>query len=174
MVELNQQLTTSQLIPQAAREQERTQLLERIIEDFKNIHDSMDAICKDTSQHVKDVCRMKLEVSQMRGKAALESHEAVSLWDMIQKDRDASNQLIKVVKEVKNYTNALGQIKVLRERLRLMDLRTSELQMRPSTHVLEDQLARLEDRLQDQHEEIAILWGQICHCGQQGTSCWIS
>ena len=34
--------------------------------------------------------------------------------------------------------------------------------------VLEDQLARLEDRMQDQHEEIAILRGQICHCGQQG------
>ena len=34
--------------------------------------------------------------------------------------------------------------------------------------VLEDQLARLEDRMQDQHKEIAILRGQICHCGQQG------
>ena len=29
-------------------------------------------------------------------------------------------------------------------------------------------MARLEDRLQDQHEEIAILHGQICRCGQQG------
>ena len=117
---------------------------------------------------------MKLEVSQMRGKAALESHEAVSLRDMIQKDQDAINRHIDVVKEVKNYTDALGQIEVLRERLRSMDLRISELQMRPSTHVLEDRLARLEDRLQDQHEEIAILRGQICCCGQQGTSCWIS
>ena len=34
--------------------------------------------------------------------------------------------------------------------------------------VLEDQLARLEDRLEDQHKEIAILRGQICRCGQQG------
>ena len=49
-----------------------------------------------------------------------------------------------------------------------MDLRISELQIRPSTQVLEDQLARLEDRMQDQHEEIAILRGQICRCGQQG------
>ena len=134
----------------------------------------MDGVHKDTSQHVEDVCRMKLEVSQMQGKAALESHEAVSLRDMIQKDRDAINRLIDVVKEVKNYTNSLGQIEVLRERLRLMDLHISELQMRPSTHVLEDWLARLEDRLQDQHKEIAILRGQICRCGQQGTSCWIS
>ena len=110
----------------------------------------------------------------MRGKAALESHEAVSLWDMIQKDRDAINRLIDVVKEVKGYTDSLGQIEVLRERLRSMDLCISELQMRPSTHVLEDRLARLEDRLQDQHEEIVILRGQICRCGQQGTSCWIS
>ena len=101
----------------------------------------MDDVRKDTSQHVEDVCRMKLEVSQMRGKAALESHEAVSLWDMIQKDRDTINQLIDVVKEVKGYTDALGQIKVLRERLRSMDLRISELQMQPSTHVLEDRLA---------------------------------
>ena len=83
----------------------------------------------------------------MRGKAALESHEAVSLRDMIQKDRDAINQLIEVVKEVKNYTDALGQIEVLRERLWSMDLRISKLQMQPSTHVLEDRLARLEDRL---------------------------
>ena len=90
---------------------------------------SMDVIRKDTSQHVEDVCRMKLEVSQMRGKAAIESHEAVSLWDMIQKDWDTTNWLIKVVKEVKNYTDALGQIKVLRERLRTMDLCISELQM---------------------------------------------
>ena len=29
-------------------------------------------------------------------------------------------------------------------------------------------MLRLEDRLQDQHEEIAILQGQICCCGQQG------
>ena len=55
-----------------------------------------------------------------------------------------------------------------------MDLRISKLQMRPSTQALEDRLVRLEDRMQDQHEEIAILWGQICRCGQQGTSCWIS
>ena len=89
----------------------------------------MDSVCKDTSQHVEDVCQMKLEVSQMRGKAALKSHEAVSLRDMIQKDRDAINRLIDVVKEVKNYTDSLGQIEVLRERLRLMDLRISELQM---------------------------------------------
>ena len=134
----------------------------------------MDDVRKDTSQHVEDVCQMNLEVSQMRGKAALESHEAVSLQDMIQKDRDAINRLINVIKEVKSYTDALGQLEVLRERLRSMDLRISELQMRPSTHALEDRLARLEDRLQDQHEEIAILRGQICRCGQQGTSCWIS
>ena len=174
MVELDQQLTMSQLIPQAAREQERTRLLEKVVKDFKNVCNSMDTIRKDTSQHVEDVCRMKLEVSQMRGKAALESHETVSLRDIIQKDRDAINRLIEVVKEVKNYTDTLGQIEVLRERLRSMDLRISELQMRPSTHVLEDRLARLEDRMQDQHEEIAILRGQICRCGQQGMSCWIS
>ena len=100
MVELNQQLTTSQLIPQAAWEQERTRLLEKVVEDFKHVCDLMDSIRKDTLQHVEDVCRMKLEVLQMRGKAALESHEAVSLRDMIQKDRDAINRLINVVKEV--------------------------------------------------------------------------
>ena len=149
-------------------------LLEKILDDFKAVCNTMDDVRKDTLQHVEDVCRMKLEVSQMRGKAALESHEAVSLQDMIQKDRDAINRLIDVVKEVKNYTDALGQIEVLRERLQSMDLRISELQMRPSTHVLEDRLSRLEDRLQDQHEEIAVLRGQICRCGQQGTSCWIS
>ena len=65
MVELDQQLTKSQLIPQAAREQERTWLLEKIVEDFKDVCDLMDAIRKDTSQHVEDVCQMKLEVSQM-------------------------------------------------------------------------------------------------------------
>ena len=128
----------------------------------------MDSVHKDTAQHVKDICRMKLEVSQMRGKAALKSHEAVSLWDMIQKDWDMINQLIKVVKELKSYNNFLGQIKVVRERLHAMDLRISELQMRLLTQVLEDQLARLENRMQDQHKEIVILRGQICHCGQQG------
>ena len=174
MVELNQQLTMSQLIPQAAQEQERTQLLEKICEDFKGVCDLMDSVCKDTAQHVEDICRMKLEVSQMRGKAALESHEAVSLRDMIQKDWDAINQLIEVIKEVKSYTDALGQIEVLRERLWSMDLCISKLQMRLSTHVLEDRLARLEDRMQDRHGGIAILRGQICCCGQQGTSCWIS
>ena len=61
----------------------------------------MDGVRKDTSQHVEDVCRMKLEVSQMRGKAALESHEAMSLRDMIQKDRDTINRLIDVVKDVR-------------------------------------------------------------------------
>ena len=39
----------------------------------------MDNIRKDTAQHIEDICQMKLEVSQMQGKAALESHEAVSL-----------------------------------------------------------------------------------------------
>ena len=110
----------------------------------------------------------------MQGKAALESHEAVSLWDMIQKDRDVINRLIEVVKELKSYNHSLGQIEVVRERLRGMDLCIGKLQMRPSTQALEDQLVRLEDRMQDQHGEIVILQGQICHCGQQGTSCWIS
>ena len=111
---------------------------------------------------------MKLEVLQMQGKAALKSHKAVSLWDMIQKDQDVIKQLIEVVKELKSYNNSLGQIEVVQERLRGMDLRISELQMRPSMQVLEDQLARLEDRMQDQHKEIVILRGQICRCGQQG------
>ena len=168
MVELNQQLTTSQLIPQAAQEEERTRLLEKILDDFKAVCDTMDSVRKDTSQHVEDICQMKLEVSQMRGKASLKSHEAVSLWDMIQADQDTINQLIEVVKRLQSYNNSLGQIKVVRERLQVMDLRISELQMRPLTQVLEDRLARLEDRMQDQHKEIVILHGQICHCGQQG------
>ena len=132
-------------------------LLEKILDDFKAVCDSMDSVRKDTVQHIEDICQMKLEVSQMRGKATLKSHEAVSLRDMIQKDRDMINQLIKVVKELKSYNDSLGQIEVVRERLRAMDLSISKLQMRPSTQVLEDRLVRLEDRMQDQHEEIAIL-----------------
>ena len=93
----------------------------------------------------------------MQGKAALESHEATSLQDMIQKDWDTINWLIEAVKELKGCIDALGQIEVVRERLRLMDLRISKLQMGLSMHILEDWLAQLEDRLQDQHEEIAIL-----------------
>ena len=73
-----------------------------------------------------------------------------------------------MVKEVKGCTDTLGQIEVVKERLQAMDFQISELQMRPLTQVLEDRLARLQDRLQDQHEEITILQGQICHCGQQG------
>ena len=45
----------------------------------------------------------------------------------------------------------------LRERLHSMDLWINKIQMRPSMHVLEDHLARLEDRLNNQHKEIAIL-----------------
>ena len=161
-------LTSTQLIPQATREQERAQLLEKICDNFKKVCEMMDGVHKDTSQHVKVICRMKLEVLPMQGKATIKSHEATALWDMIQKDWDMINQFIEVVKELKGYTNALGQIKVVRERLQSMDFHISELQMRPSTQVLEDQLARLEDRLQDQHEEIAIFQGWICLCGQQG------
>ena len=87
---------------------------------------------------------------------------------MIQKDWDVINQLIEVVKELKSYNDSLGQIKVVRERLQAMDLRISKLQMRPLTQVLEDRLARLEDRMQDWYKEITILRGQICRCGQQG------
>ena len=116
----------------------------------------MDNVHKDTSQHVEDICRMKLEVSQIRGKATINSHEAMSPWDMIQKNQDTINRLIGVIKELKRYTDVLAQIKVVRERLWSMDFHISELQMRPSTQVLEDWLVRLEDRLQDQHEEIAI------------------
>ena len=75
-----------------------------------------------------------------------------------------------MVKELKSYNDSLGQIEVASERLRAMDFQISELQMRPSTQVLEDRLVRLEDRLQDQHEEITILQGQICHCSQEGTA----
>ena len=117
MVELDQQLTTSQLIPQAAREEERMRLLKKILDDFKAVCDMMDSVCKDTSQHVKDICQMKLEVSQMRGKATLKSHEAVSLWDMIQADWDTINRLIEVVKKLQSYNDSLGPIDVVRERL---------------------------------------------------------
>ena len=48
------------------------------------------------------------------------------------------NWLIKVVKELKGYTNALGQIEVVRERLWSMDFWISELQMRLLMQVLED------------------------------------
>ena len=87
---------------------------------------------------------------------------------MIQKDRDAINRLIEVIKKLQSYNDSLGQIEVVRERLRGMDFCISELQMRLSTQALEDLLVRLEDRMQDQHEELAILRGQICRCGQQG------
>ena len=147
----------TQLVPQASQEQERTKLLEKICDDFKKVCDLMDDVRKDMLQHIEDICQMKLEVLQMQGKAALKSHEATSLQDMIQKDQETINWLIKVVKELKGYTDTLGQIKVVRERLQSMDFQISELQMRPLTQVLEDRLARLEDRLQDQHKEIAIL-----------------
>ena len=65
MVELDQWLTMSQLVPQAAREEERTRLLEKILDDFKAVCDMMDSVHKDTVQHVEDICQMKLEVSQM-------------------------------------------------------------------------------------------------------------
>ena len=54
-----------QLIPQAAQEQERTKLLEKIYDNFKKVCELMDDVHKDTSQYVEDICRMKLEVSQM-------------------------------------------------------------------------------------------------------------
>ena len=73
----------TQLIPQAMREQERTTLLEKICDDFKKVCNSMDDIRRDAAQYVEDICWMKLEVLQMRGKAALKSHEAVYLQDMI-------------------------------------------------------------------------------------------
>ena len=98
----------------------------------------------------------------------------MSLQDMIQTDQDAINRLIEVVKKLQSYNDSLGQIEVVRERLWGMDLCISELQMRLSTQALENQLVRMEDRMEDQHEEIAILRGQICCCGQQGMSCWIS
>ena len=46
----------SQLIPQAAREEERTRLLEKILDDFKVVCDTMDSVRKDTAQHVEDIC----------------------------------------------------------------------------------------------------------------------
>ena len=94
---------------------------------------------------------MKVEVSQMRGKAVLELHEVVSLQDLIQMDWTAINQLINITSKLKNYIDQLGRIEVLRERLRLMDLQINELQMRLSTHILEDQLAVLEDKMNKQH-----------------------
>ena len=150
-------LTMMQLLPQAVQEQERMKLLKKICDNFKKVCQSMGDVCKDMSQHVEDICQMKLGVLQMQGKAALKSHKATFLWDMIQKDRNTINQLIEVIKELKSYTDALGQIEVVKERLQAMDFQISELQMKLSTQVLEDQSAQLEDRLQDQHEEIAIL-----------------
>ena len=46
-------LTTSQLIPQAAQEEERMRLLEKILDDFKAVCDTMDSVRKDTAQHVE-------------------------------------------------------------------------------------------------------------------------
>ena len=65
VVEHNPWLTTSQLIPQVAQEQERTKLLEKILDDFKKVCNLMDNICKDMAQHIEDICQMKLEVLQM-------------------------------------------------------------------------------------------------------------
>ena len=87
---------------------------------------------------------------------------------MIQKDCDAINCILPILYKLKDYTNQLGQIEVLKERLCLMDPWIGELQMRLLIHVLENWLVRLEDRLQDQHKEITILQDQICCCGQQG------
>ena len=65
VVEHDLLLITTQLVPQATQEQERTRLLGGICNDFKKVCDSMDNAHKDTSQHVEDICWMKLEVSQM-------------------------------------------------------------------------------------------------------------
>ena len=48
-------LTTVQLIPQATREQGRTQLLEKICDNFKKVCNSMNNIHKDTVQHIEDI-----------------------------------------------------------------------------------------------------------------------
>ena len=81
----------------------------------------------------------------------------MSLRDMIQKDRDTINRLIELVKEVKSYTDALGQIEVLRERLWSMDLCISELQMRPSTQGIRFATAmgsRLYERIRSIEREV--------------------
>ena len=113
-----------------------------------------------TSHHV--------EVLQMNGKASVKLYEAIALWDIIQKDHNTINWLLPIIQELKDHTNTLGWIEVLRERLHSMDLQINELQMRLSTHILEDHLVRLEDKLNNHHEEIAILQGQVCYYGQQG------
>ena len=117
----------------------------------------MDKIHCNCVQHVKDTCQMKVEVVQMWGKAMLELHEAVSLWDLINVDRTTINQPIGVTTELKSYIDQLGEIEVLRERLCLMDIQINMLQMRPLTHILEDRLAALEDKMNEQHQETAIL-----------------
>ena len=71
----------------------------------------------------------------MREKAALKSHEAMALRDMIQKDCDTINKLIDIVCKLKDYTNQLGQIEALRERLQSIDFWISKLQMRASTQI---------------------------------------
>ena len=54
-----------QLVPQAMQEQGRTKLLEKICDDFKKVCDLMDDVHRDMSQHVEDICWMKLEVLQV-------------------------------------------------------------------------------------------------------------
>ena len=109
-----------------------------------------------TLQHVEEVCRMKLEVSQMRGKASLESHKAIMVKDIIQVDHDAINKLINIVTELKS------EGEVQRERLQLLtqqgaNLQVAALQLRLLDQTIEDHLARMEDKLNKQHQEIAIL-----------------
>ena len=56
VVEHDLLLTTTQLIPQVAQEQERMKLLEKICNNFQKVCQLMDDVCKDTSQHVEDIC----------------------------------------------------------------------------------------------------------------------
>ena len=56
---------SSQLVPQAEQETERTRLLKKVLEDFQKVVATMDDIHKDCAQHVEDACQLKVEVVQM-------------------------------------------------------------------------------------------------------------
>ena len=73
------------------QEQERTRLLEKVCKDFKKVHQVMEDTCEQMSQHIEDICWMKVEVSYMKGEASVELHGVITLQDMIQKDCDAIN-----------------------------------------------------------------------------------
>ena len=150
------------------REVERERLLNELQESFQNIVEGFDVVQEQQAQVVWGLDEARAEVTALREASSSEDSRFHRLCGAVQLNRHTINELSheshNLREDLNFYSTRLTGVEG--NTIPPLERRVRDLERGNDMDGVMARLAAMEDRINDQHEEIAMLRGRVCRCAQ--------